>query len=317
MSGHGVLTRPSGNEGGRRVSPKIPLRSNLASGGARTSVVVEPVAVRALLPTPAAGELPTIRDLLLQSLLHLPRLADADGTIDVSSALAEIERLRLRRAVELAPLRWMAAPPTPALLLDQLEVTVVPAEEAEPILAHFHYLRSFRPDAINFGAVYRQQIVALCSVSPLDLAAILGRLPIGSLQEAAVVSRVFAFDWAPRNVISFLLARTEESLALNRNVRVLLTYLNPNMGFDGASYKAANWMPLGLETGTRYAYLHGEYVTDRRLSNLPQSERRLVEYSQMHLLPLQVLGRFLDKDLARAAAHMPKFVVQRGPASER
>ena len=131
-----------------------------------------------------------------------------------------------------------------------------------------------------------------------------------------MVSRVFAFDWAPRNVISFLLARTEESEAMNRNVKMLLTYLNPNMGFNGASYKAANWMEVGLETGTRYAYLRGDYITDRRLSSLPLWERHLVQFSQMRLLPLQVLGRFLDRDLARVAAQMPKFVVQRESPSQ-
>jgi len=253
---------------------------------------------------------------LLQALLHLPRVAGSDGSIDVDLAAAEIARLRARRAAELAPLQWMAEPPPETPSLAELEVRVIAQRDAEPVLAHFHYLRSFRDDSVSVAALYDDRIVALCSVSPLDVPALARKLPIMSFQEAAVVSRVFAFDWAPRNVISFLLARTEVSEAVNSDVTMLLTYINPNMGFNGASYKAANWIELGLETGTRYAYLHGDYITDRRISTLPPSELRLVEFSQMRLLPLQVLGRFLNRDLGRAASHMPKFVVKRESPSE-
>ena len=283
---------------------------------APADVVVSVAGIKPLIPFSSDSRLPTSRDLLLQALLHLPRLAGADGTIDVDLAAAEIERLRARRYEELAPLRWMVEPPPETPSLAELKVKIIGRQDAEPILAHFHYLRSFREDSVSVAALYNHRVVALCSVSPLDLPALRSRLPIASFKEAAVVSRVFAFDWAPRNAISYLLARTEVSAALNHNVRMLLTYLNPNMGFSGASYKAANWVELGLETGTRYAYLHGDYITDRRLSSMPESERHLVEYSQMRLLPLQVFGRFLDKDLARAAAQSPRFVVRRASPSE-
>lgn len=210
----------------------------------------------------------------------------------------------------------MAAPPPEAPSLSELEVRIIKQQDAEPVLAHFHYLRSFREDSVSVAALYKHRIVALCSVSPLDLSALARRLRIDSFREAAMISRVFAFDWAPRNVISYLLARTDESKAVSSNVRVLLTYLNPNMGFTGASYKAANWVQLGLETGTRYAYLHGEYITDRRLSSLPPFERHSVEYSQMPLLPLEVMGRFIDRNLGRAATQVSKFVLQREAPSD-
>ena len=64
-----------------------------------------------------------------------------------------------------------------------------------------------------------------------------------------MISRVFAFDWAPRKLISDLLARTERShLAVHEDVRILLTYLNPSMGFTGASYRAANLTIAEYET---------------------------------------------------------------------
>jgi hypothetical protein len=247
-------------------------------------------------------------------LLHLPRLAQPDGTIDAVSAVAEIERLRADRAKELTPLWSIAAPPTLLPVLKQLEVRVVGPHEAKPILTHFHYLRSFREDSVNLAALYRNRIVALCSVSPLDLPRIADRLPIRSVQEAAVISRVFVFDWAPRNVVSYLLARVKQAGAVKKDVRMLLTYVNPNMGFTAASYKASNWQQLGVETGTRYAYLHGSYLTDRRLASLPAPEKRAVEYSRMPLRPLILLGRFLDARLSRASALWAEFITERAIA---
>jgi hypothetical protein len=264
---------------------------------ATSRIRVDPTSVARLLPDLAAADAPTRRDLLLQTLLHLPRLAAGDGTIAFGPACIEITRQRNLRAAELAPLAELAKSPTRPPALDQLEVRAIDAAQAAPILAHLHYLRSFRQDSVNIAAVYRQRVVALCSVSPLDLAAVAAELPIDSPEQGAVISRVFAFDWAPRNTVSYMLARAELSPAL-ADARVLVTYLNPNLGFTGASYKAANWRPLGFEIGTRYAYLNGRYITDRQLLTLPADERGSVEHSRMPLRPLLLYGRYRDRRLA-------------------
>jgi hypothetical protein len=243
--------------------------------------------------------------------MHLPRLARADRTVAVDSALGEIGRLHRQRASELEPLRALAARPRELPTIDQLDVKVIDRDFAAPVFEHFHYLRSFRPDSVSVAALHAERVVALCSISPFDLTTIGERLPVRTAAEAAVVSRVFAFDWAPRNVISYLLARTQHSPAVGGDVRVLVTYLNPNLGFTGASYRAANWLRVGLEAGTRYAYLNGNYITDRRLATLPPEERDGVEYSSMPLQPLHIYCRVLDRRLGRDAELRRGFVVGR------
>jgi hypothetical protein len=253
-----------------------------------------------LIPATKEGQLPTHRDLLLQALLHLPRIADVDGTVDVATAIKEIDRLRAQRAVELAPLRSLATPPPDRPSLDQLEVGMVSLAAISQIVEHFHYLGSLRSDSLNVAAMHKGRIAALCSFSPLDLTNVAAMLPVNDMAEAKVVSRVFAFDWAPENIISYMLARAERLGALRADcVRMMLTYMNPNMGFTGASFRAANWLPFGTETGTRYAYLDRRYVTDRMVTRLSATDRRRVEYSRMELRPLQVLCRLIDKRLQR------------------
>jgi hypothetical protein len=57
-------------------------------------------------------------------------------------------------------------------------------------------------------------------------------------------------------------AREERCLG----VTDLLTYVNPNMGFRGTSYRASGWQLLGIESGTKYRYIDGRYITDRKLA---------------------------------------------------
>jgi hypothetical protein len=120
-----------------------------------------------------------------------------------------------------------------------------------------------------------------------------------------VLSRVFAFDWVPSNTISFLLRRLVGRVRhANENVRVLLTYVNPNLGFTGASYRGSNWSKVAVETGTRYAYLDGDYVTDRELGRIfgTTDEGRLrarlgerLSYSRMPLQPLSIYAYAVDR----------------------
>jgi hypothetical protein len=81
---------------------------------------------------------------------------------------------------------------------------------------------------------------------------------------------------------------------------MLLTYVNPNVGFSGASYKAANWLFFGREIDTKYAYLNEDYITLRAISekvgNNEVSEDHL-RYSVQPLEPLEVYAYFVDKAL--------------------
>jgi hypothetical protein len=256
--------------------------------------------VARLLPARRTDQLPSEKDLLVQTLLHLPRIADEDGFVDRTHARLEIDQVLRWRTAELEPLAELATPPAKKILLDELELSVIDEATARPILEHFHYLRSFRPDGIAVAATHRARVVALATVASLDLRGIARTFAsyIDSECTVLVVSRVFAFDWTPRNAISYLLARLKRRPEFS-DAGVLLTYLNPNLGFTGASYRAANWGLVGYEVGTRYAYLDGRYVTDRQIQMLAPEERRRLQYSRMTLAPLQLYASFRDRRLGR------------------
>jgi hypothetical protein len=48
---------------------------------------------------------------------------------------------------------------------------------------------------------------------------------------------------------------------------IVVTYVNPNVGFSGASYRASNWSLFAYEAQLGYTYLDGIYTTRRQLKN--------------------------------------------------
>jgi hypothetical protein len=245
-----------------------------------------------------AGPKLSSRSLEVEALLHLPRLADRTGFMEVGEADEEVARLATRLRSFHEPVEALLRPPAMAPELADLRFDEVEEPLAAMVMRHLHYLHSPRRESLHLGSSTASgRLVALISLSRLDLRSIVAALPAGlRADETLVVSRVFAFDWAPRNTISHLLAQVERRLRETRpEIRFLLTYLNPNLGFDGASYRAANWSLFGRESGTRYGYLDRDYISDREIALLSATQRRRVVYSLMPLAPLVIYGRFLRR----------------------
>jgi hypothetical protein len=207
--------------------------------------------------------------LFLQLALHLPRF-ELEFAMRDEVICAEGTRLRdrlasIRRETAKFVPRW-----TRQCQLTEFTLTPISDEIARPILDCYHYLMSFRPRSTHLGLTLKGEEWpwVLVSLSSFDL----DNITIGQsegTESTLVLSRVYAFPQAPKNAISFTLSKVRRWLAAHRpDVTALVTYCNPNLGFTGASYEADNWKLLGYEDGTRYTYLHGNYVTDRRIAEL-------------------------------------------------
>src|SRR5437660_2531916 len=186
--------------------------------------------------------------LLRRTLLQLPKFSQSQQD-DSSIVFGEIERIasRIRASREKATI----SPQTNQRLSKQtsLKWKDVPENIAKVIHEDYHYLGFHRRNS-TYKGLYSNEgepdgtfPSSLVTVSPFDLYHLTPRLPAGVRPEnVLVVSRIYSFDWAPRNSTSFLLSSLTEWLRKNRpSVRMLMTYLNPNVGFNGASLRASNW----------------------------------------------------------------------------
>lgn len=223
-------------------------------------------------------------DLRLRTGLHLPLLWEVGAWGDTKvitqevTALAESIRGKTRPYLYLQDCANVdRASQLTARKLSEAEVGSL----AFPVLQRFHYLNSFRFDSVHFGLFAGgNRIAAVATVSPFDLyhlAPAFARAPWATVfpYGLRVLSRVYAFRWAPRNSISTLLAFVQRWLTRHEpNVQALLTYVNPNLGLSGASYRASGWTRFCSESGTSYAYLDRSYVTHRELTRMTQLHRR-------------------------------------------
>ncbi|HUI42273.1 MAG TPA: hypothetical protein VL523_09910 [Terriglobia bacterium] len=241
------------------------------------------------------------RDLRKQVLLHLPRFTPAE--IERPDCVrAETERLGERlRARRLPYDDWAGHSRIERLETKSLRFGPVDDRVARVVHERFHYIGTFRagrhlglflPGSANVP-------LALLTLSPMDLTNLAEMFPSQDDRDRVrVLSRLFAFDYAPRNTMSYLMGQARKWLRAELpQVGTLLTYLNPNLEFTGASYQASNWRPL-LEVPARYAYLHGDYITFRSLMGLAPLKRAAVRYSQYRLQPLKLLRDELHRNTA-------------------
>jgi len=203
-----------------------------------------------------------VRPLHLQALLQLPRLADRHGLVSglvIEDLLAEL--------VQELPARseWLVreADSSPR----DLHFHEVDPGTATNVMQRFHYLRSPRQDGRAYGLSTRAgSLVGICVSSPLDVVQLCELLVSRgrTYHSARMVSRVFVFEGAPSNSISYMLSRVARE-ERHLGVTDLVTYVNPNMGFSGSSYLASGWCFLGTEPGTKYRYIDDRYTTDREI----------------------------------------------------
>jgi hypothetical protein len=249
-------------------------------------------------------------DLTLQLLLHLPRFLPRTLTTEVVSQ--EADRLAQRIHTLAAPLKgWLRPPSKGSRGPRNLSFGTVDEAESRQVLERLHYLHSARSSSHHLGLRTDEgQLAALLCLSELDIPDVARMMPEEvSPASALVVSRVYVFPWAPFNTVSYLLSRTTRWLSTEMpRIQALVTYVNPNMGFTGASYRSANWVEFGNEGGTRYAYIDGWYVTDRALSALFGTSSPIqlntslgprFEVTRIPLQPLSVYIYFLNKKLRR------------------
>jgi hypothetical protein len=236
------------------------------------------------------------RALIVRTLLHLPRVAGFSGVLTQRQVCAELRRSIRQLLKDQENVRhWM---PTEDLALS--DVTFVAGEESasKEIFDSLHYLRNSRAGAVNYALVDRAgRPVTLCSVSPLEWK-LVGKqitkqfdVPMEAVRD---VSRVYSFNSAPTNAISYLLSRVRNHIRkTSPEIQLLSTAVDPNLGFTGTSYLAANWNRWMTVKARPYMYFDECYVTPRQLrtqfdttnvAQLKSTYRRRFEISSVNLL---------------------------------
>jgi hypothetical protein len=234
------------------------------------------------------------RDLAHRTLVHIPRFAPDDLTPDRVND--EARRLARRAIVDRTP-AINQLPSGEVLPIDDLEFCEMDAAVMQVVNRDFHYIGTTRVHVVGLG-LFRpdhslgELPLSSVTLSAFDLDNISDECQDVNHESALVVSRVYAFPWAPRNSLSHLLRQARRWVKAHRpEIRWLVTYVNPNLGFTAASYRADNWSLMGAEEFDAWYDASGNYITPRAVD--PRDSECLA-MSQWRLEPLNVLIRGVD-----------------------
>jgi hypothetical protein len=207
--------------------------------------------------------------LSIRVLLHLPRVASQEGWVTRRQAQRE---LRISAEGLHADIRAVSSQvsskefPLRDLIFEEIE-----ASRALPFLKSLHYLRSTRQGSLYFALVdpVDRIPITLCSLSTLEWRRVANQISKQfeiSPKRVWEVSRVYSVDAAPRNAISSLLSKVRTHLRRSApSADLLVTAVDPNLGFTGSSYRAANWQHWMSVRARPYIYENEGYVTPRQL----------------------------------------------------
>ena len=249
-----------------------------------------------------------------QTLLHLPRLSADGGTPGPGDFRDEMFRLAALLQARTKNYAHHLAPPRTELTLDHLEFIKLDETIARMVHENFHYVGAFR-SGFHFGYLDKTsgKIVCIGSVALCDLAHVLDKIKDKiTPAEAFTYTRFFAFRWAPANTFSHFTKRLVRHLSKDFDTKILFTFINPNLGFNGGSHLGAGFRLFALEEGTNYMYFNSRYQTMRHLiqthgTSDPTKLRALLGdsflVSQEKLLPMEILAKPLTN---RANLVIPK-----------
>ncbi len=200
-----------------------------------------------------------------QLLLHLPRLVTADdfpGECDIQREIRAVSDLLEKSQRPYA--QWLKQPEK-AIALGDLEFISLDADIAKIYHESLHYVGSYRPGHhFAFRDKNSGRIVCVGSVASFDLKHAEEKIaPHIDSRSVFVLSRFFAFRWAPQNTFSHFHGKLRLQLMKEFDTKLMFSFINPNLGFNASSHTGAHWTVFAHEAGTRYMYLDGRYRTMR------------------------------------------------------
>jgi hypothetical protein len=251
-----------------------------------------------------------------QLLLNLPRLVTADNFPDECDIQREILVASNLLEERQRPYADWLKPPEKPIALGDLEFISLDEDTAKIYHERFHYIGSYRPGR-HFAFQDRNsgRIVCIGSTACFDLRHAEEKIaPDVDPKSAFMLSRFFAFRWAPDRTFSHFHGKLRLKLIKEFDTKLMFSFVNPNLGFDGRSYKSANWMLFAREAATRYMYLDGHYRTMRFFvnnygtSDTDQLRKKLglsFQVSTVNFHPMWLLAIPLQRRARRAIPTKP------------
>ncbi|PIE85523.1 hypothetical protein CSA08_01560 [Candidatus Gracilibacteria bacterium] len=192
-------------------------------------------------------------------------------------------------------------------VIDKLEFGFVDEKDGFFIQENLHYIKNKRNDTkYHFGFTDSNgQILAYNSISELDRTyPLVAFSNVNKKEEMLNMTRAFAINGAPSNLMGGLYHKTSKFLKNNTDYRYIMTYVNQNLGFGGSSFKGSSYIPIAYSP-MDYMYVDGLY---RNRKSILDDEN--FSENEFQMLPIIMLGRGLnnkDQEMLEEISEMKKI----------
>lgn len=173
----------------------------------------------------------------------------------------------------------------------------------ELIQTKLHYLSNYRTDTVYHYGLFRKgekYPFSYLAISYLDRKYILNVIPFKTdFKDIMVVTRLYNINNSPRNSASLLLSLARRDIkSKHRNVKALVTSVNPNVLFIGSSFKSAAYEFFALMP-FEPLYYNDSYMTRKTVKRFKLSPDKIKEITgrKLKCLPIILTINFLDSKL--------------------
>jgi hypothetical protein len=178
------------------------------------------------------------------------------------------------------------------------KLIVMDVDVVNSLMDEYHFLGYGRNDGYHLGMQYERDDapIAAATFSPWDLDHVTPILFQSGIKpsEVLVLSRLLSIPGTRRIMLSQFIARLNQWVFREMpEIKMIITYCNPNAGHYGTVYRGANFIPLCTENHPFVPFLDNEYISPRKFSELydkcgSEKCKRILCASAIKPLPLLI-----------------------------
>jgi len=146
--------------------------------------------------------------------------------------------------------------------LSRIEMQEIPHKLAKDIIIKNHYSHTFPAAELYLGFYIDGKLNTVVLYGQSTASKMADSLP-GKYWELV---RLFSFDWAGKNMESYCIGKSIRYIKEKyKNIKVLVSFADPEQGHDGTIYQATNWLYCGKSQPDEWYIVDGEKIHPRSM----------------------------------------------------
>ena len=169
---------------------------------------------------------------------------------------------------------------------DDIIIREINLKLAKKLVTKYHYSHTWPNTSIVLGFYFRSKLLGIVCYGVGANKNLIPSVCKGvKPDEGFELVRLFAFDWAPKNIESYMIAQSFKHIQQNYpKIKVLVSFADPKQGHLGIIYQATNWLYTGKSKDEFFFKFSGKLVHPRTVSNYSKEMRKRIRNPKNRVL---------------------------------